>query len=127
MSEQPPPAPTASAIGPCPTIIQIVGRRGTGSLPRTIAPPDHPPSLGRGGKKRDIIGVMYKTIFVINIIIFKFGNIIMFCKFETSFYLSLREIIFSPKEFALLRILNLLPKEFAQLRIFCKFCVYPPK
>ena len=29
---------------PCPTIIQIVGRPGTGSLPRTIAPPDHPPS-----------------------------------------------------------------------------------
>ena len=25
----------------CPTIIQIVGRPGTGSLPRTIAPPDH--------------------------------------------------------------------------------------
>ena len=37
-----PPAPTASAIGPCPTVIQIVGRPGTGSLPRTIAPPDHP-------------------------------------------------------------------------------------
>ena len=42
MSKQPPPAPTASAIGPCPTIIQVVGRPGTGSLPRTIAPPDHP-------------------------------------------------------------------------------------
>ena len=42
MSKQPPPAPTASAIGPCPTIIKIVGRPGTGSLPRTIAPPDHP-------------------------------------------------------------------------------------
>ena len=43
MSKQPPPAPTASAIGPCPTIIKIVGRPGTGSLPRTIAAPDHPP------------------------------------------------------------------------------------
>ena len=42
MSKQPPPAPTASAIGPCPIIIQIVGRPGTGSLPKTIAPPDHP-------------------------------------------------------------------------------------
>ena len=41
MYKQPPPAPTASAIGPCPTIIQIVGRPGTGSLPSTIAPPDH--------------------------------------------------------------------------------------
>ena len=30
MSKQPPPAPTASAVGPCPTIIQIVGRSGTG-------------------------------------------------------------------------------------------------
>ena len=35
-------APAASATGPCPTIIQIVGRPGTGSLPRTIAPPDQP-------------------------------------------------------------------------------------
>ena len=42
MSKQPPPAPTASALGPCPTVIQIVGRPGTGSLPSTIAPPDHP-------------------------------------------------------------------------------------
>ena len=39
-----PPAPTASAIGPCPTIIQIVGRPGTESLPSTIAPPDQPQS-----------------------------------------------------------------------------------
>ena len=41
MSKPPPPAPTASAIGPCPTVIKIVGRPGTGSLPSTIAPPDH--------------------------------------------------------------------------------------
>ena len=27
MSKQPPPAPTASAIGPCPTVIRIVGVR----------------------------------------------------------------------------------------------------
>ena len=45
MSKQPPPAPTASAVGPCPTVIQIVGRPGTGSLPSTIAPPDHPRNL----------------------------------------------------------------------------------
>ena len=32
MSQQPPPAPTASTVGPCPTVIQIVGRPGTGSL-----------------------------------------------------------------------------------------------
>ena len=42
MSKQPPPAASASVVGPCPTITQIVGRHGTGSLPRTIAPPDHP-------------------------------------------------------------------------------------
>ena len=42
MSKQPPPAPTASAVGPCPTVIKIVGRPGTGSLRSTIAPPDHP-------------------------------------------------------------------------------------
>ena len=38
MSKQQPPAPT---------IIQIVVRAGTGSLPRTIAAPDHP-------RKRDM-------------------------------------------------------------------------
>ena len=42
MSTQPPSAPTARAIGPCPTIIQIVGRPGTRSLRRTIAPPTTP-------------------------------------------------------------------------------------
>ena len=30
---------------PCPTVINIVGRPGTGSLPSTIAPPDHPPEM----------------------------------------------------------------------------------
>ena len=44
-----PPAPTASAVGPCPTVIQIVGRPGTGSLPSTIAPPDHPPLIMKKG------------------------------------------------------------------------------
>ena len=42
MSKQPPPAPTGSVVGPCPTIIRIVGRPGTGSLPSTFAQPDHP-------------------------------------------------------------------------------------
>ena len=42
MSKQAQPAPTASAIGSCPTVIKIVGRPGTGGLPSTIAPPDHP-------------------------------------------------------------------------------------
>ena len=42
MSKPPPPAPTASAVGLCPTVIKTVGRPGTGSLPSTFAPPDHP-------------------------------------------------------------------------------------
>ena len=42
MSKQPQPAPTASAVGPCPTVILIVGCPGPGRLRRTIAPPDHP-------------------------------------------------------------------------------------
>ena len=46
VSKQPPPAPTASAVGPCPTVIQIVGRPDTGSLPSTIASPDHPLFVG---------------------------------------------------------------------------------
>ena len=64
--------------------------------------------------------VIQKTIFVINIIIYT-CNILMFCEFKIAVYLSLRERICSPKEFAPLRILNLLIKEFAPLRIFCKF------
>ena len=52
MSKQHLPAPTASVVGPCSTVIQIVGRPGTGSLPSTIAPPDHPK---RGRKKREMI------------------------------------------------------------------------
>ena len=47
MSIPPPPAPTASAIGPCPTENKVVGRPGTASLPSTIAPPDHSPDARR--------------------------------------------------------------------------------
>ena len=43
MSKQPPPAPAASAVGPCPTIIQIVGRPGTGSF----EPSHHPTTPGK--------------------------------------------------------------------------------
>ena len=50
MSKPPPPAPTASAIGPCPTVIKIAGRPGTGSLPSTIAAPDHPQERGKEEK-----------------------------------------------------------------------------
>ena len=52
MSKQSPPAPTASAVGPCPTVIQIVGRPGTESLPSTIAPPDHPGERGENRQMR---------------------------------------------------------------------------
>ena len=41
MSKQPSPAPTASAVGPCPTVIQIVGRPGTG---RVYPAPSHHPT-----------------------------------------------------------------------------------
>ena len=37
-STQPPPASTASAVDPCPTVIQIVGHPDTGRLTSTIAP-----------------------------------------------------------------------------------------
>ena len=56
MSKQPPPAPTASAVGPCHTVIQIVGRPGTESLPSTIAPPDHPRVCVGGGGGRGSYG-----------------------------------------------------------------------
>ena len=69
ISKPPPPAPTASAIGPCPTVIKIAGRPGTGSLPSTIAPPDQPhrpkqmystdtgrPILLKYGSIRDLAG-----------------------------------------------------------------------
>ena len=54
VSKQPPPAPTASAVGPCPTVIKPVGRPGTGMFPSTIAPPDHPRIL-------ETITVQFKT------------------------------------------------------------------
>ena len=41
MSKQPPPAPPASTIDPCPLTIRIVGRPGTETLPRTTATPDN--------------------------------------------------------------------------------------
>ena len=53
--------PTASAVGACPTIIQIVGRPGTGSLPSTITLTDHP----AGGLKlisRNINSTMGKKL-----------------------------------------------------------------
>ena len=51
MPKPSPPAPTASATGPCPTVIKIEGRPGTGSLPSTIAPPDHPAEKAEGETK----------------------------------------------------------------------------
>ena len=72
MSKQSPSAPTASAVGPCPTIIQTVGRTGTGSLPRTIARPDHPPainevdeSLGIDGQTVVLRGTVLISVFIV--------------------------------------------------------------
>ena len=60
MSKQPPPAPTACAVGPCPTIIQIVGRPSTGSLPSTTAPPNHPRDIpeSTGMADQSIVSLM---------------------------------------------------------------------
>ena len=63
MSKQPPPAPTASAVGPCPTVIKIVGRPGTGSLPSTIAPPDHPQFFSKGLKNVETAVVNEPSVF----------------------------------------------------------------
>ena len=49
MSKQPPPAPTASAIGPCPTILLIVGRPGTDSIDS-----DHSDSLDSEGRQSSV-------------------------------------------------------------------------
>ena len=62
MSKQPPPAPTASTVGPCPTIVQIVGRPGTGSFPRTIAPPDHPLQLLSNQKEQSHQNMFHRCI-----------------------------------------------------------------
>ena len=50
--KQPPPTPTARAIGPCPTLAKLVGRPGTASLPSAIAPPDHRFCIGSQGPSR---------------------------------------------------------------------------
>ena len=59
MSKLPPLAPTASAVVPYHTVIKIVGRPGTGSLPSTIAPADQPPPppapIQREGERREMI------------------------------------------------------------------------
>ena len=52
MSKQPIPAPSASAVGPCPYIIQVRKPR-TGSLPSTIVPSDHP----RDAPKKDTLTI----------------------------------------------------------------------
>ena len=46
MSKQPPPAPTASAVGPCPTVIQIVGAPALEVYP---ARSHHPTTPGHKG------------------------------------------------------------------------------
>ena len=62
------PAPAASAVGPCPTVIKVVGRPGTGRLPSTIAPPDHPQNMIETDtlmSTRDILFSIYKKKVII--------------------------------------------------------------
>ena len=68
VSEQPPPAPTASPISPCPTIIQNIGRPDTGSLPRTIAPPVHP-TTGSTGSFLIVFIFIIIIIFVVVVVL----------------------------------------------------------
>ena len=63
----------------------------------------------------DLQLVMYKTIFVINIIIYICLQHIDVYEFKTAVFLSLMERICFPKEFAPLRMLCLLLKDFAPL------------
>ena len=59
MFKQPPPAPTASAKALALLSSKLVGRPGTGSLPSTFAPPDHP-RIGstKAGGKSDFLTVL---------------------------------------------------------------------
>ena len=94
MSKQPPPTPTANATGPCPIIIQIVGCPGTGSLPRTIAPPDHPHSLTNPfmNKSGEMILSIYKYV----------PSIIALAHIESEKYQSVKRIIKSMKQNSLM-------------------------
>ena len=60
MSKPPPPHLLQAQAGPCPTIIQFVGRPGTGSLPRAIAPPNHPLILVNHSTRVTIIFVCFR-------------------------------------------------------------------
>ena len=50
MSKQPPPAPTVSAVGPCSSLIQIVGRPSTGGPGRVAQ------SVGHLTRKSGVLG-----------------------------------------------------------------------
>ena len=79
MSKPPPPAPTASAIGPCPTVIQVVGRprhwkftqhhRNTRPSPPTFEPSSQPGfeilsklQIGEDQKKDPVLGKLISLI-----------------------------------------------------------------
>ena len=67
MSKSPPPAPTASAIGPCPTVIKIVGLPVPGKLPVpgrptiliTVGQGPIALAVGAGGGGLDIFTLIY--------------------------------------------------------------------
>ena len=95
MSKQSPPAHTASAVGPCPTVIQIVGRPGTGSLPSTIAPPDHPlvrrrnGHTFRGSSYANFISLPLSIILHVQILSFYLFFVIIFFKKDPTLKLAM--------------------------------------
>ena len=70
---QPPPPPPPSSA---PTIIQTVGCPGTGSVPRTIAPPDTPEG---NGVNRDLFIFQFCLIFFV---VFLFFFCLFVCLFS---------------------------------------------
>ena len=60
MSNQPPPAPTASAVGLCPTVIQIVVRPGTEVYTAPLHLPTTPDKNNRTCLQSKIINTFLK-------------------------------------------------------------------
>ena len=66
MSKQPPPAPTASTIGPCPTVIQVSRTpwhwKFTQHLRTTRPPPPPPPLVSKGFPSFSNTGHLHKRV-----------------------------------------------------------------
>ena len=59
MSKQPPPAPTASAVGPCPTVSKL---QDIPALEVYPAPPHHPTNPGSEVKLRSFYGLGFGLV-----------------------------------------------------------------